>query len=472
MGLFSSLFVLTARARPRLLLAVVALDALWPGRSASPALARRALGARGRDRRACSSPLWGFANARRTARVVRVDVPIAGLPAALDGFTIAQISDVHVGPTIKRPYVEAIVDAVNRLDVDLVAITGDLVDGSVRDLAAARRAARRPALARGHLLRHRQPRVLLGRGGVGRASCAGSASRVLLNEHAVVRRGDARARRRRRHRLQRRPLRPRPGAATRRAALAGSPADAAVRVLLAHQPRSAAAAEAAGFDLQLSGHTHGGQFLPWNFLVRLQQPFTAGLHRWRRMWVYTSRGTGYWGPPKRFGAPSEITLLRLVAAPPRQPAAGAGAVARRSIRPPGSEPARGLQSTGFGRRPLPRSERISPVFISEAFAQAAPAATGAADPMGARRLGSMLPLVLMFVVLYFVMIRPQMKRQKEHQAMIDALAKGDEVVTSGGVLGKVSKMGDTFVGVEVADGVEIQVQRSAVVQVMPKGTVK
>jgi predicted MPP superfamily phosphohydrolase len=98
--------------------------------------------------------------------------------------------------------------------------------------------------------------------------------------------------------------------------LSGSP-PAAVRLLLAHQPRSAEAAEAAGFDLQLSGHTHGGQFLPWNFLVRLQQPFTAGLHRWRGMWVYTSRGTGYWGPPKRFGAPSEITRLRLVAAPAR-----------------------------------------------------------------------------------------------------------------------------------------------------------
>jgi len=104
-------------------------------------------------------------------------------------------------------------------------------------------------------------------------------------------------------------------------ALVGSP-PAALRLLLAHQPRSAEAAEAAGFDLQLSGHTHGGQFLPWNFLVRLQQPFTAGLKRWRRMWVYTSRGTGYWGPPKRFGAPSEITLLRLVAARPALVAPG------------------------------------------------------------------------------------------------------------------------------------------------------
>ena len=97
------------------------------------------------------------------------------------------------------------------------------------------------------------------------------------------------------------------------AALRGAP-PGAVRVLLAHQPRSAAAAAEAGFDLQLSGHTHGGQFFPWNFFVRFQQPFTAGLRKWENLWVYTSRGTGYWGPPKRFGAPSEITHLRLVTA--------------------------------------------------------------------------------------------------------------------------------------------------------------
>ena len=113
------------------------------------------------------------------------------------------------------------------------------------------------------------------------------------------------------------------------------------------------------------------------------------------------------------------------------------------------------------------------MFISEAFAQAAPAATGAADgPLGLGGLGGMLPLVLMFVVLYFIMIRPQMKRQKEHKAMIDALAKGDEVVVGGGVLGRVSKLGDSFVHVEVASGVELQVQRSSVVQVLPKGTFK
>lgn len=110
------------------------------------------------------------------------------------------------------------------------------------------------------------------------------------------------------------------------------------------------------------------------------------------------------------------------------------------------------------------------MFISDAYAQAAPAAAGSPDALSS--LSSMLPLILMFVVLYFVMIRPQMKRQKEHKAMIDALAKGDEVVIGGGVLGKVTKMGETYLSVEVAAGVEIQVQRNSVLQVLPKGTVK
>ena len=110
------------------------------------------------------------------------------------------------------------------------------------------------------------------------------------------------------------------------------------------------------------------------------------------------------------------------------------------------------------------------MFISNAFAQAAPAAAaGGAESMFGS-LGQLLPLVLMFVVLYFIMIRPQMKRQKEHKAMIDALAKGDEVVVAGGVIGRVAKMGESQLQVEVAAGVELQIQRSAVVQVLPKGT--
>jgi preprotein translocase subunit YajC len=106
------------------------------------------------------------------------------------------------------------------------------------------------------------------------------------------------------------------------------------------------------------------------------------------------------------------------------------------------------------------------VFISSAYAQ-----TAAGGDMQSS-LMSMLPLVLMFVVLYFVMIRPQMRRQKEHRTMIEALAKGDEVATAGGLLGRVTKLGDVYISVEVANGVEIQLQRSAVVQVLPKGTIK
>ena len=110
------------------------------------------------------------------------------------------------------------------------------------------------------------------------------------------------------------------------------------------------------------------------------------------------------------------------------------------------------------------------MFISNAFAQTAPAAASGGD-MGSS-LMSMLPLVLMFVVLYFIMIRPQMKKQKEHRAMIDALAKGDEVVTAGGMLGKVTSLAEGFVTLQVANGVEVQMQRSSVVQVLPKGTIK
>ena len=110
------------------------------------------------------------------------------------------------------------------------------------------------------------------------------------------------------------------------------------------------------------------------------------------------------------------------------------------------------------------------MFISSALAQTAPAAAAGGSMQDS--IMSMLPLVLMFVVLYFVMIRPQMKKQKEHRSMVDALAKGDEVVTVGGLLGRVSKMGESYLSVEIAAGVEIQVQRSAVVQVLPKGSIK
>ena len=110
------------------------------------------------------------------------------------------------------------------------------------------------------------------------------------------------------------------------------------------------------------------------------------------------------------------------------------------------------------------------MLISSAFAQTAPAAAAGGDMMST--LTGMLPLVLMFVVLYFIMIRPQMKRQKEHRAMVQAIAKGDEVVIGGGMLGRVTRLSEQYLHVEIANGVEVQVQRAAVLQVLPKGSFK
>jgi hypothetical protein len=256
----------------------------------------------------------GLRNARRTAAVVAVDVPIANLPEALQGFTIAQISDVHVGPTIRRAYVSAIVDSVNRLNADMVAVTGDLVDGTVAELALhvaplARLKSRHGTyFVTGNHEYYSGVHAWL-------KEVRRLHMRVLLNEHVVLQHdgaalvvagvADPSA-----HHFD--PSHRSDPAA----AVAGAPADASVRLLLAHQPRSATAAARAGFHLQLSGHTHGGQFFPWNLLIKWFEPFGAGLHRLQNLWVYTSRGTGYWGPPKRLGAPSEISFLRLV----RQPA--------------------------------------------------------------------------------------------------------------------------------------------------------
>jgi predicted MPP superfamily phosphohydrolase len=240
---------------------------------------------------------------------VEVEVPLAGLPEALRGFTIAQISDIHVGPTIKRRFVQGIVDRVNRLDADMVAITGDIVDGSVRELAHHTEPLAQLASRHGTYVVMGNHEYYSGvHGWVGELRRLGA--RVLLNEHVVIEHGSARLAIAGVTDYSAHHFDP-THASDPEGAIAGAPVDAP-KVLLAHQPRSARGALEAGYDLQLSGHTHGGQFWPWNLLVRLQQPFTAGLNRIGRMWVYINRGTGYWGPPMRFGIPSEITLIRLV----------------------------------------------------------------------------------------------------------------------------------------------------------------
>jgi predicted MPP superfamily phosphohydrolase len=247
---------------------------------------------------------------------VDVNIPIDNLPDALEGFTIVQISDVHVGPTIKRDYVAAIVEAVNELQPDVIAVTGDLVDGSVRELAAHTAPLAELRSRHGTYFVTGNHEYYSGeRAWTQEIRRLGMT--VLQNSHTVLEHEGARVALAGVTDFGAHHFDPHQRSDPH-AAIAGAPAGA-VRILLAHQPRSAPAAAAAGFDLQLSGHTHGGQFWPWNHFVRLQQPYTAGLRRLNDLWIYTSRGTGYWGPPKRFGAPSEITRLRLVRA-----SAGAG----------------------------------------------------------------------------------------------------------------------------------------------------
>lgn len=303
LGLFSMLLVLTL-LRDVLLLVTLPFD--LPPLVAPSAIAVPLL--------AMAAALLGLFSARRTARVRDVEVPIEGLPAALHGFTIVQISDLHVGPTVKAPYVRAIVDRINTLRADAVAITGDLVDGRVQDLAhdvsplADLRSRHGSFFVTGNHEYYSGAAEWI-------ALLRTLGMRVLLDEHVVLEHGGAQlvlagvADFSARHFIASHRSDP-------HAALAGAPRDAGLRVLLAHQPRSADEAADAGFDVQLSGHTHGGQFWPWNLLVKLQQPFVAGLHRLRSLWVYTSRGTGYWGPPLRLGAPSEITRLRFVVTGP------------------------------------------------------------------------------------------------------------------------------------------------------------
>jgi predicted MPP superfamily phosphohydrolase len=301
MGFFSSLLVLTF-LRDVLLLVLSLVGA------SGPALVRDS--AFGVPLLALAVTAIGFINARRLARVVRVDVPIAGLPQELAGYAIVQISDIHVGPTIKRAYLNAIVNKVNSLKPDAIAVTGDLVDGSVQRLALHTAPLARLAAPDGVFFVTGNHEYYSG-AEQWIAEVRRLGLRVLLNEHVIRRRGQAALMIAGVTDFTAQHFNPAHRSDPQQAA-AGAPDDVAVKVLLAHQPRSAPAAADAGFDLQLSGHTHGGQFFPWNLFVPLQQPFVAGLNRVRSLWVYTSRGTGYWGPPKRFGAPSEITLVRLV----------------------------------------------------------------------------------------------------------------------------------------------------------------
>jgi uncharacterized protein len=255
-----------------------------------------------------SASAFGVASALSPVGVQRVRVVLDRLGRARSGYRIVQISDVHVGPTIGKGFIEDVVARINALQPDLVAITGDLVDGSVEELAAHVAPLAKLSAKDGVYFVTGNHEYYSG-ADAWIAHLGTLGVRVLRNEHVRVGGDDgfdlAGIDDASSHGNGHGPDLVR--------ALAGRDASRAC-VLLAHQPKGIDRADALGVDLQLSGHTHGGQMVPWNFLVRLQQPFVAGLHKLARAQIYVSRGTGYWGPPMRVGAPAEITEIELVSA--------------------------------------------------------------------------------------------------------------------------------------------------------------
>ena len=254
--------------------------------------------------------IWGYAEARRVPRVRRVDVLMPRLGPGLDGLRLVEITDTHYGPIDRSRWSRRVVEVVNSLDADVVAHVGDIADGEVaqRRNQAAPLADVRAALARVYVTGNHEYFSGAQRWVEHMASLGWEA---LHNRHLVVSRGgDSLVI---------------AGVDDRTAAGSGVPghhadhdaalegADPALPVLLlAHQPQQIDQAVAHGVDLQISGHTHGGQIWPFHYLVRLDQPVLQGLSRHsERTQLYTSRGTGFWGPPFRVFAPSEITLLTL-----------------------------------------------------------------------------------------------------------------------------------------------------------------
>ena len=251
---------------------------------------------------------YGIYEARRKPGIVNITVPIANLPKEFVGFKIVQISDIHAGLTVRRDWIETIVNEVHTLKSDLIAFTGDLADGSVphlRDDVAPFRELQAP---HGKFFVTGNHEYYSGaEPWVNEARRLGYD--VLMNEHRLIERNGSA--------LVLAGVTDYTGGqflphhkSDPKAAINNAPSDA-VKILLAHQPRTVYQAEPLGFHLMISGHTHGGQFFPWNLVATIGQPYISGLHNHNGTWVYVSKGTGYWGPPVRLGARSEISVITL-----------------------------------------------------------------------------------------------------------------------------------------------------------------
>ncbi len=252
---------------------------------------------------------YGIAEAKQTPQVKSVPIKIDHLPPELEGFRIVQITDIHVSPTFRRASVEEIVAVVNTLNADIVVLTGDLVDGFVDQLGYDVAPLKQISSGSGNFFvtgnHEYYSGVIEWIEEVKRLGFT-----VLLNEHVVITRGQARLLLAGVTDYRGGNFLPSHRSDPQKALNGALQADA--KILLAHQPKNIFDAAQAGYDLQISGHTHGGQFFPWNLLVGFVQPYVSGLHIHQNTRIYVSRGTGYWGPPVRVGSPSEITLIKLV----------------------------------------------------------------------------------------------------------------------------------------------------------------
>ncbi|MDO9182217.1 MAG: metallophosphoesterase [Bacteriovorax sp.] len=250
----------------------------------------------------------GFYQATKKPTIKKIKIKIPELPLEFEGLKIVQMSDIHVGQTIKADYVELLVNMSNEISPDIVVLTGDLTDGShlqLRDELVAFENIKAPL---GKFMIPGNHEYYWGvEAWINYWKEIGFST--LLNEHKVIEKNNSKIVMAGVHdySVTRMGL----GFTTSpQDSLIGSPQDA-VKILLAHQPRSVYEASKAGFDLQLSGHTHSGQYFPYNILIYLFQPYVKGLNLYKKTWIYVNQGTGYWGPPSRFGVPPEITVIEL-----------------------------------------------------------------------------------------------------------------------------------------------------------------
>ena len=251
---------------------------------------------------------YGFYSARKGPTIINQDIYLKNLPDSFENFTIAQISDLHVGPTIKKPYVEKVVNQISTINPDLIAITGDMVDGSIdylrRDLEPLSQVVAKYGtyfVTGNHEYYSGAERWLDETDRMGFTNLVNDNKLITIKDQNIALAGvnDYRA-----HQII-------PSHRSNpQAALKGINSKK-VKILLAHQPSSIFQANEAGFDLQISGHTHGGQFWPFTYPTKKANPYLSGLHNHNGTQIYVNSGTGYWGPPLRLGVTAEITLFKL-----------------------------------------------------------------------------------------------------------------------------------------------------------------